>query len=121
MSRPKLIKEKLDRLISAWEMLAPLKSFGGFTLAQFKAAVQPSYDTRIAEHELNVQLAATKVERDNADGVSLGAIQRVVNGVKGDPTEGPDSDLYDAMGYVRASERKSGLTTKKKLTPPPGA
>ena len=119
MPNSKQIKEKLDRVISAWEMLAPLKPFGGFTLAQFKAAVQPSYDTRIAEHELEVQLAATRAERDNSDKVSIGALLRVVDGVKSDPTEGPDSDLYDAMGYVRKSARKSGLT-KKKPTPPPG-
>ena len=42
----------------------------------------------------------------------------MVNGVKGDPDFGEDSDLYEAMGYVRKSERKSGLTRKKK-TPPP--
>jgi hypothetical protein len=41
----------------------------------------------------------------------------VVNGVKGDPAFGEDSDLYETMGYVRKSERKSGLT-RKKSTPP---
>jgi len=45
----------------------------------------------------------------------------VVNGVLADPTEGPDSSLYEAMGYTRKSERKSGLTRGKKSagsTPP---
>ncbi len=37
----------------------------------------------------------------------------VVNGIIGDPNFGPDSDLYEAMGYVRKSARKSGLTRKK--------
>ena len=41
-------------------------------------------------------------------------MQLVVNGVVGDPTEGPDGDLYEAMGYVRASQRHTGLTRKKK-------
>jgi hypothetical protein len=40
--------------------------------------------------------------------------QMVVNGVKGDPNYGDDSDLYDAMGYVRKSAKKSGLTKKSK-------
>jgi hypothetical protein len=35
-----------------------------------------------------------------------------VNGVLADPEEGPDSPLYEAFGYTRASERKSGLTRK---------
>jgi hypothetical protein len=43
-------------------------------------------------------------------------VQLVVNGVVGDPTFGPDSALYEAMGYVRKSERKSGLTRKGKKT-----
>jgi hypothetical protein len=36
-----------------------------------------------------------------------------VNAVMGDPTEGPDSPLVEAMGYTRKSERKTGLTRKK--------
>ena len=56
--------------------------------------------------------------RDDADGVSADANQAVVKGVVGDPAFGDDSDLYEAMGYVRKSERKSGLSRKKKTTPP---
>jgi hypothetical protein len=32
-----------------------------------------------------------------------------VSAVKADPEEGPDGELYGAMGFVRRSERKSGL------------
>ncbi len=45
------------------------------------------------------------------------AVQRVVKGVVGDPAFGEDCDLYEAMGYVRKSERKSGLSRKKAATP----
>jgi hypothetical protein len=38
----------------------------------------------------------------------LNTVQLVVNGVVSDPNYGPDSDLYESMGYVR----KSGLTRK---------
>mgnify|MGYP001447816905 CR=1 FL=1 len=34
--------------------------------------------------------------------------------VVGDPAYGNDSPLYGAMGFVRKSEKKSGLTRKKK-------
>lgn len=37
------------------------------------------------------------------------AVQLVVNAVRGDPDEGEDGEFYDALGYVRKSERKSGL------------
>ena len=39
----------------------------------------------------------------------MSQVQLVVNAVKGDPTAGEDSDLYEQMGYVRKSERASGL------------
>ncbi len=35
-------------------------------------------------------------------------------GVEGHESYGDDSPLYGAMGFVRKSERKSGLTKKKK-------
>jgi hypothetical protein len=41
------------------------------------------------------------------------ALQFVVNSVKGDPEEGSNSELYEAMGYVRKSERSSGLHRNK--------
>lgn len=67
--------------------------------------------------ELENQLAQAINQRDDADEISLGAMQLTVNGVLGDPTEGPDSALYEAMGYTRPSERKTGLTRKKKSPP----
>ncbi len=39
---------------------------------------------------------------------------KVGQGVAGNSDFGDDSPLYGAMGFVRKSERKSGLTKKKK-------
>ncbi len=41
---------------------------------------------------------------------------KVGMGVAGDPAYGNDNPLYGAMGFVRKSEKKSGLTQKKKPT-----
>ena len=109
--------DKLDRFVSAWQTLRPSKSFGGMTLEQFKAAIQPSLDARQHIESLEAELIAAQDERDDADKVSQGKLQLVVNGVIGDPTEGPDGDLYEALGYVRKSERKSGLTRGKTDNP----
>jgi hypothetical protein len=114
MSSPKRVEEKIDKIISAWETHAPEKSFGGMTLAQFKAKVKASYDLRERIVMLEQQLKGEKSTRADADKVSMAAAQAVVNGVKGDPTEGPDSALYEGFGYVRDSERDSGLTRGKK-------
>lgn len=114
MSQPKSTMEKLQTIINGWEALAPDKSFGGMTLAQLKAALKPSFDTREELRTLESQAQSKQIERDAADATSLRLVQLVVNGVVGDPEEGPDSDLYASFGYTRKSERKTGLTRKKK-------
>src|SRR3712207_7965476 len=101
MRQPQATLSKLNLVTNAWETLAPDKSFGGMTLAQFKTALRPSYDTRDEARVLESQLQAKLIEREHADDESLRLVQLVVNGVIGDPAEGPDSDLYEAMGYVR--------------------
>lgn len=107
---------KARRVIAAWETLRPNKNFGGMTLADFKAQVQPSFDARATLANLESQITAARDQRDDADRETERLISRVVNGVRADPEEGENGELYEAMGYVRKSERKSGLTKKK--TPP---
>jgi hypothetical protein len=114
MSRPKDTKEKLARILNAWRTLAPDKSFGGMTLAQFEAACAPSSTTRALIAELEDRLAQAHADRDAADTVTASKLQLVVNGILADPTEGADSALYEAIGYTRKSERKTGLTRKRK-------
>ena len=110
---PQQIANDTNTLIKAWETLAPDASFGGMTLTQFKAAVKPSFDERNNIDTLNNQLTAAMDNRDDADVVTLDASQKVVKGVVGDPNYGDDSHLYEAMGYVRKSERATGLARKK--------
>jgi hypothetical protein len=114
---PKVVEEKIQRMINAWETLAPDKSFGGMTLAQFRAAAQPALDARQRIDDLEDQRTQAQADRDRADEDFLAKAQLVVAGVLADPTEGSNSALYDAMGYTRKSERKSGLT-RKRNTPP---
>lgn len=114
---PKKIEEKIRTTISAWEQLAANKKFGGMSLDEFKAAVAPSLNARALIDQLQHQLTQAINQRDDADDVSLAKMQLVVNGVLADPTE--DGSVYEAMGYTRKSERKSGLTQKKNQPSPP--
>ena len=109
---PKIIEDATHQIINAWQTLAPNASFAGLTLAQYQAKVQPSFDARAKIVALEDQLTSAQDARDNADAVTGDTNQKVVNGVKGDPNFGDDSDLYDAMGYVRKSDRASGLSRK---------
>ena len=54
---------------------------------------------------------------DDADAASLETIKLIVSAVKGDPAETANGDLYEAMGFVRESERQSGLSRKKTAAP----
>ncbi|PYS77068.1 MAG: hypothetical protein DMF66_11320 [Acidobacteria bacterium] len=118
MATPKSIEEKMDRILNAWRTLAPDKSFGGMTVVQFEAATAPSRAARQRIKDLEDQLTAAKADRDEADATVLAKAQLVVAGVLADPTEGPDSALYQAFGYTRKSERKTGLTRKRNKQPP---
>jgi hypothetical protein len=115
---PKNTAERIEKMINGWRAHAPEKSFGGMTLAQFEAAVEPSRAARRKIEELDAQRADAVIERDTADEAFDAKSKFVVAGVLADPTEGPDSALYEAFGYTRTSERKSGLTRKgTKQTP----
>ncbi|HEV7798912.1 MAG TPA: hypothetical protein VGO73_12180 [Pyrinomonadaceae bacterium] len=109
----------MEQLLNAWKNIAPTKSFAGMTLNEFQNFAKPVQDAIAALADIEQQRTQTINQRDDAFAVFFAKAELVVNAVRGDPTEGPDSSLIEAMGYTRKSERKSGLTTKKKETPPP--
>ncbi|MBX7172035.1 MAG: hypothetical protein K1X72_13815 [Pyrinomonadaceae bacterium] len=109
---PKKAMEKLETILNAFEHIAPNDTFGGQTSAQFAADVQASRDVRAEIDDMESKLADLKVKRDNIDAGNLKKAELIVNGVVGDPNYGPDSSLYEEMGYIRKSNRKSGLTRK---------
>lgn len=120
-SNPKTNEQKMNKMINVWEQLAPNKSFGGLSLDQFKALVAPCQGARARIADLEAQMMQAINDRDAADAAFLAKAQLVVSGVVADPTEGPDSSLYEAFGYTRKSERRTGLTRKGATRPQGGA
>ena len=114
---PKDSEEKMLQVLNAWKTLAPDKSFGAMTAAQFEAQVNKSLAPRARLDRLEDEKREQIALREAEDEVSMTKVQLVVNGVLADPDEGEDSALYEAMGYIRKSARKSGLTRKKKDAP----
>jgi hypothetical protein len=114
---PKESEDRLRRVAGGWEQLHPEKSFGGMTLAQFKAGIDPSFSVRTEIDQAETHLKSLYAEREHADDASLAKVQLVVNGVLADPDLGPDSALYEAFGYTRKSDRQSGLTRKHEKPP----
>ena len=111
---PKEVEEKMERMLTAWKTLAPAKNFGGMTVDEFELIVVAARDARAQIDRLEDQLTRAITAREEADDNFLEKADLVVNGVRADATEGPDSALYEAFGYTRKSERRSGLTRKRK-------
>ncbi len=105
---------RLEKVIEAWVDLAPDKLFGAMTLEQFKTRVKPSLDTRHTLETVKNARIDAQTTRSHSDADSLLAVQQVVSGIKADPTEGEDSALYEACGYVPKSKKRSGLSRKAK-------
>ena len=111
---PGKVEADTNAILKAWDALAPTATFGGMTLAQYTAKVQPSLDARgqISTHETAIKSWADK--RDDADVITVETNAAVIKGIVGDVNYGDNSDLYEACGYIRKSEKKSGLTRKDK-------
>lgn len=110
--------ELLQMTVAALRQFAPSTAFGGLKLADFEPIVDTCGENRqnLTDHYNQEQSLIAKREAD--DETALAKRELIVNGIIGDPNFGPNSPLYEACGYVRKSERKSGLTRKKKKGEP---
>lgn len=114
---PKVWKNTVSRVEqfrAAWRELAPDATFAGMTYAQFEAASAAPLELRGEILALEKQLEGRKTARSQVDAAADQVLDLVVNSVRGTPGFGEDCALYRAFGYVRKSERKSGLTRKSK-------
>ncbi len=115
---PKDNEEKMLKVLNAWKTLAPDKTFGGMTAAQFETQINKSLAPRQRLIEIEDERMLEQTLREAQDMMTMNNVQQIVNGVLADPSEGPNSALYEAMGYVRKDDRKSGLT-RKRVSPVP--
>lgn len=115
---PKKNMELLQMTADALRELAPNTAFGGLKLADFEPFVNTCEQDRANLVDNENEGKALIVTRDTNDDIALAKRELIINGIIGDPNFGPNSPLYEACGYVRKSERKSGLTRKKKKVEP---
>ncbi len=110
----KEVKEQSSRMNDAWVEAAKTVEFNGITQAEFAADIADAAndDAEIADIESSLNM-----KRDVRDGkyAAINAKRsNVGKGVAGSKDFGDDSPLYGAMGFVRKSDRASGLTRKPK-------
>lgn len=115
----KRIKEKVLRILNAWLEGAP-------TVTEFRNTKRADFEARIAEAQaledkaadLETQLSMTRDQiADIYSQLDDDAVD-IRKGVEGHKDFGDDSPLIGSMGFVRKSERKTGLTRKKKADKP---
>jgi hypothetical protein len=110
----KKIRERVTKMNTAWKQIAPSVTFKGITQPNFQAKIQAAAAVDQQYADLLTQAGMKADERDslyqdlNDDSVNIR------DGVEGHEDYGPDHPMYEGMGFTRVSQRKSGLTRKKK-------
>jgi hypothetical protein len=118
-NRNKEIRERATRINTAWKQ--------GASAAVFKRITQPVFETElvgaaadeqeIADIEAQLKMKKTALE-ERYKGIGNTCID-VRDGVEGHADFGGNHPIMEAMGFVRFSARKSGLTRKKTGAEPP--
>ena len=109
---PKQNEEHLKTSVAVWRSLRPTKKFLGLTVDEFEAELKPSFDARDAVSGAKARLTGALNTRNEADEKGLALVDRFISAVKADATEGENSEVLEALGYVIPSKRKSGLHRK---------
>lgn len=110
----KTVREKCNVMNDAWFEGAPSAKFNGISQTEFLADIEAAAADDAAIADLESELKMKRDVRDDKYVALNEKRSKVGMGVAGDPVYGNDSPLYGAMGFVRKSERASGLTRKKK-------
>lgn len=110
----KEIRARVIKINDAWAEGAADVTFGGVKQSGFQAAITAAAAIENEIADLEAQIKIKQAERDEQYSALEASSVMVRNGVVGDPTYGDDSPIYGAMGFIRKSERASGLTRKKK-------
>ncbi|MEJ7623103.1 MAG: hypothetical protein WKF34_03850 [Pyrinomonadaceae bacterium] len=112
----KEIKQKCNVMNDAWFEGAKTVEFNGITQAAFLADITAAADDDAAIGDLEAELKMKREVRDDKYAALDQKRSKVGLGVAGNADYGNDSPLYGAMGFVRKSDRASGLSRKKKPT-----
>jgi hypothetical protein len=110
----KRINNRAEQIDDAWEQGAPTAKFKGHTHASL---VEDRASIRTEEQEIEDLYALIALKQKSVDDKYIRLDDKLVDirkGVEGHEDFGDDHPILSAMGFVRASERKSGKTNKTK-------
>ena len=102
-------EKRIKDAIKAVRSMDAKKKVLNLTPAELEAELKQYLDTREVVSDLEAKLITARNNRDAQDVEGLDLVNRIVNAIKADETEGEDSPLLETMGYIIKSKRQSGL------------
>ena len=117
-TQTKRIRKRVTQMNDAWSQGAPTAVFGGITQPQFDTKIKAAATVDQEIDDMEAALVLKKQFRDGLYDELNDDSVKILAGLKGDPGFGDDHPLLEAMGFVRDSQKKSGLTRKKQAKPP---
>ncbi|HEV7473431.1 MAG TPA: hypothetical protein VGN90_05225 [Pyrinomonadaceae bacterium] len=109
----KQIRERITKMSNAWEQGASTVTFMGIARDTFQANIQAAAAADQEVADIEAQLKMKRTARDEKYKQVNDESIKVRDGVEGHADFGSNHPIYAAMGFVRPSDRKSGLTKKK--------
>ncbi len=100
---------RIRNTIRAWEVHARRSAFSRHSLTEFKAAMQPALDAHARVADQRKQLRVSLLERNGAVRKAMELVYLIGFATRGDPEHGPNSDLYEALGYTREAVRRTKI------------
>ncbi|QQS33474.1 MAG: hypothetical protein IPM50_02515 [Acidobacteriota bacterium] len=108
----KEVRRQCEVMNDAWFEGAKAVEFNGITQTEFLADITAAGTADDEIGDLEAELKMKREARDDLYVALNGKRSKVGLGVAGSAAYGNDSPLYGAMGFVRKSDRASGLTRK---------
>jgi len=99
------LHERINTILQGWRLFRPHKIYAGLSLDDFASLVAPGAEARAEAAKHDAKAREARARGRAADKRARIYVQRVVNGVRADPDDGEDSQVYHAMGYVIRSVR----------------
>ena len=109
VKNPGEAEKQIKDAIKAARSMDAKKKVLNLTPAELEAELKQYLETREVVSDLEAKLITARNTRDAQDVEGLDLVNRIVNAIKADETEGEDSPLLETMGYIIKSKRQSGL------------
>jgi hypothetical protein len=106
---PEQLVQRIRQTLNGWEEYGRQSTLSSYSLAEFKAAMQPALDAHDRVLEERKQLRISIIHRNTVIREAMDSVYLVGFSAKGHPDHGRDSPLCEALGLTRESVRRAKI------------